>query len=130
VVGLRLVEVVELELVTGYGPLSGLDPAFATGTRLTYGAQTGTWHDRPTIEISEAATCNFALLWRCHRPLPRDGQLQRHGFPDSALAKIGGVYVTIRSTGAAPPPAERGRSWQNAPGIDALAIARALEPLP
>lgn len=128
--GSRLVEVVELELVTGYGPLSGRDPTFAPGIRLTYGSNTESWRDGPTIEISQAATCNFALLWRCDRPLPREGQLQRNGFPGTELARIGGLYVTIRSTGAPPPLSERGRSWQIAPGTDALTIARSLQPLP
>jgi hypothetical protein len=128
--GFRLVEVTELELVTGYGRLSGLDPTFAPGIRLTYAMNTENWREGATIDISEAATCNFALFWPCGQPLPGEGQLQRHGFPSTALARTGGLYVTIQSRGAPPPRAERGRSWEIPPGIDQLTIARALRPAP
>jgi len=109
--GLRLVEATELELVTGYGPLSGLEPTFSKAIRLTYGAEGGTWEDGPTIIISEATRCEMGLLWRCSPVGPREGQLQEHGFPNTAVARISGLYLTIQS---------------NAPGLDALTIARAL----
>jgi len=110
--GLRLVEVTELELTTGYGPLSGLEPTFSKAVRLTYGTEGGTWDDGPTIIISEATRCEMGLLWRCSPVGPREGQLQEHGFPNTAVARISGLYLTIQS---------------NAPGLVALTIARALE---
>ncbi len=54
----------------------------------------------------------MGLLWRCSPVGPREGQLQEHGFPNTAVARISGLYLTIQS---------------NAPGLDALTIARALE---
>lgn len=111
--GLRLVEVMKLELVTGYGPLSGLEPTFSSGVRLTYTAAGGSRDDGPRVIISEAARCEFGLFWRCDPQVAREGQLQEHGFPNTALARISGLYLTIQST---------------APGIDPFTIARALEP--
>ncbi len=51
----------------------------------------------------------MGLLWRCSPVGPRKGQLQEHGFPNTAVARISGLYLTIQS---------------NAPGLDALTIAR------
>jgi hypothetical protein len=109
--GLRLIEVTELELVTGYGPLAGLEPTISRGVRLTYGAD-GTGEGSPTIEISQATGCEMGLAWPCGSAAVSEGQLQSW-FPRAALARIGGLNVTI---------------WSRAPGIDPLTIARALEP--
>jgi hypothetical protein len=111
--GLRLVEIVELELVTGYGALSGLEPTFSRGVRLTYAAEGGSRDEGPRIIISEASGCEFGLFWRCGPNAAREGQLQEHGFPNTALARISELYLTIQST---------------APGVDPLSVARSLEP--
>jgi hypothetical protein len=110
--GMRLLEVTELELTTGYGPLSGLVPTVSTGVRLTYAAEDGSVDHGPRVIISEASTCQMGLLWPCGPHAPRDGQLQ-NWFLRAALARVAGIYVTIQST---------------APGIDPLTIARSLAP--
>lgn len=110
--GLRLVEVTELELSTSYGPLSGLKPTLSTGVRLSYAAEGGSGNGEPTIVISEATKCEMGLFWPCGPHVAREGQMQQW-FPGAALARIGGLYVTIQS---------------NASGRDALTVARSLEP--
>jgi hypothetical protein len=111
--GLRLVEVTELELVTGYGLFSGREPTFSKGIRLTYAGEGGSRDEGPRVIVSESSQCEFALFWQCGLLVPREGQLQAHGFPNTALARISRLYLTIQST---------------APGLDLLTIARSLEP--
>jgi hypothetical protein len=117
--GLRLVEVTELELVTGYGPLAGLEPTFSKALRLTYAAEDGSRDDGPRVVISEATRCEMGLLWPCGRHVAREGHLQTW-FLGAALARISGLYVTIQSTAPGVDPLT--------PGIDPLTIARSLEP--
>lgn len=111
--GLRLVSVTKLDLSTGYGALSGLEPTMGTAVRFTYAAEAQGGDDGPTLEISESTKCEFALRWLCGPRDPPEGKLSNGMFPGTALARRDGLYLSIRT---------------DAPGFDPLAIVRALEP--
>jgi hypothetical protein len=108
--GLRLVGVEKLDLVTGYGALSGRDPTFSSAIKLSYAAE-GSPDDKPSLTIGEATGCEMALLWPCGTPVPSEGQLQER-YPLSTLARMEGLYLTIHSTRA---------------DLDPVTIARALK---
>jgi hypothetical protein len=98
--GLQLAEVERLELSTGYGPLSGIEPKLSNAIRLTYARDPDDVDDGSTIVVSEAGSCELALLWPCGSPVAREGQLQRHMLPGTALARTGGLYLTIQTKGS------------------------------
>jgi hypothetical protein len=111
--GLHLDRVEKLDLVTGYGGLTGHAPTHSSAIRLSYSAG-GNPGSKPTLLLTEATTCELALFWPCYRPIPSEGHLEKYGFADTALARVHGLYLTITN-----------RSSE----LDFLTIARSVQEL-
>jgi hypothetical protein len=107
--GYKLDQVLRLELVTGYGALSGRDPTRGTGIAFEYRNDDG-----QILSIRESVKCEFGLGWMCERlPAPSPGTILER--PIGSELMVDGLYVTI---------------FQPHPKPNAVEIARALTAVP